>query len=190
MQQVVLQDVPVPEDNFDGWACQLTAREKSWEHMRRKRRLAQQIALKRAKGEDGECIRTNTCAEGTSTKTENSTKRPHEESSDKELFNKDGPLLVCKFWVEAENPDDSQDVIVQSNKIFRIWMIFENGYGGLDALHSLRQYLINKLGVRKKIPDNPSKFKRKKKKLKKTGKSLLQSQLDSKKDLVDKQDAE
>lgn len=187
----MLQDVPVPEDNFDSWACQVTARERSWEHMRRKRRLAQQIALKRAKGEDGECIQANICAEETSIKIENSTKKPYEESSDKELPDKNVPLLVCKFWVEAENPDDSQDVIVQSNKIFRIWMIFENGYGGLDALHSLRQYLINKLGIRKKILDNPSKFKRKKKKSKRTKELLLQSQLGSRKDLVNnEQDAE
>lgn len=183
--------MPVPEDCFDSWACQVTARERSWEHTRRKRRLAQQIALKRAKGEDDECIQGNMCAEETSIKTESSTKKPHEESSDKELPDKDGPLLVCKFWIEAESPDDTQDVIVQSNKIFRIWMIFENGYGGLDALHSLRQYLINKLEVREKILDNPSKFKRKKKKLKKTEESLLQSQLGSRKDLVNnKQDAE
>lgn len=155
---VILQDVPVPEDSSDSWACQLTARERSWEHTRRKRRLAQQISLKRTKGEDGECIRMNTCAEETSIKTENNTKELHEKNSDK-----DGPLLVCKLWIEAENSDESQDIITQSSKIFRIWMIFKTGHGGLDALHSLRQYLINKLGVREKILDNPSKFKRKKK---------------------------
>ncbi|XP_077257692.1 U6 small nuclear RNA (adenine-(43)-N(6))-methyltransferase isoform X1 [Temnothorax americanus] len=162
---VKLQDLPVPEDSFDGWACQVTARERSWEHTRRKRRLAQQIALKRAKGEDGECIEANTCAEETS-KTENVTTNPHEENSDKEIPDKDVPLLVCKLWVETESLDDSQDVITQSDEILRMWMVFENGYGGLDALHSLRQYLINKLGVREKILDNPSKFKRKKKKTK------------------------
>lgn len=150
--------MPVPEDSSDSWACQLTARERSWEHTRRKRRLAQQISLKRTKGEDGECIRMNTCAEETSIKTENNTKELHEKNSDK-----DGPLLVCKLWIEAENSDESQDIITQSSKIFRIWMIFKTGHGGLDALHSLRQYLINKLGVREKILDNPSKFKRKKK---------------------------
>lgn len=169
MQQVKLQDVPVPEDNFDSWVCQIIARERSWEHMRRKRRLAQQIALKRAKGEDGECIETRPCAGETWIKTKNDTKKPHEKNSDKELLDKDGPLLVCKLCVETESHDDSQDIITQPNEIFRIWMVFENGYGGLDALHSLRQYLINKLGVREKILDNPSKFKRKKKKVKKDG---------------------
>lgn len=164
MQQVELQDVPVPQDNFDSWVCQIIARERSWEHMRRKRRLAQQIALKRAKGEDGECIETTTCAGETWIKTKNDTKKPHEESSDKELLDKDGPLLVCKLCVETESRDDSQDIITQPDEIFRLWMVFENGYGGLDALHSLRQYLINKLGLREKILDSPSKFKRKKKK--------------------------
>lgn len=163
LQQVKLQDVPIPEDNFDGWVCQVTARERSWEHTRRKRRLAQQIALKRAKGKDGECTGTNTCAEETCIEIESGTKNSHEENTDKELPGKNIPLLVCKLWIEAESPDSQDDVITQPDKIFRIWMVFENGYGGLDALHSLRQYLINKLGVREKILDNPSKFKRKKK---------------------------
>lgn len=158
-----MQDVPTSEESFDVWACQVTARERSWEHTRRKRRLAQQIALEKAKGKDGECTGANTYAEETSIKTENNVKSMNKESSDKELPDKDGPLLVCKLWVEAESRDNSQDVITQSNELFRIWMIFENGHGGLDALHSLRQYLINKLGVREKILDNPSKFKRKKK---------------------------
>jgi len=156
-----LHDIPLPEDNFDIWACQVTVRERSWEHTRRKRRLAQQIALKKMKDEDDKCI-GNTCAEETSVKTVNDVKNP-EESSDKELPDKDIPLLVCNLWVEVESPDDSH-VITQADEIFRIWMIFQNGHGGLDALHSLRQYLINKLGVREKILDNPSKFKRKKQK--------------------------
>lgn len=146
--------------------CQVTATERSWEHTRKKRRLAQQATLKRAKGEDeGECIEAN--AEETSIKIRNGTKSSHGESSDKELSDKDGPLLVCKLWIETESLDDSQDVITQSDEVFRIWMVFDNGSGGLDALHSLRQYLINKLGVREKILDNPLKIKKKKKKLKK-----------------------
>ncbi|XP_011862229.1 PREDICTED: methyltransferase-like protein 16 homolog [Vollenhovia emeryi] len=176
---ILLQDLPVPEDSLD-WACKITAREKSWVHMRRKRRLAQRIALKRTRGEDGECIEMNTCAGETSIKTENDTKDPHEESPDKVLPDKDGPLLVCKLWVETESSDDSQDVITQPDEMFRIWMVFENGYGGLDALHSLRQYLINNLGVREK-----------QKRLKRTEESPLQSQSGNKKDLAsDKRDAE
>lgn len=157
-----MQDVPISEESFDVWACRVTASERSWEHTRRKRRLAQQIALERAKGKDGECIGANT-AEETSIKTGNDVKSTHEGSSGKQLPDKDGPLLVCKLWVEAESRDDSEDVITRPEELLRIWMIFENGHGGLDALHSLRQYLINKLGVREKILDNPSKFKRKKK---------------------------
>lgn len=156
--------------------------------------MAQQIALKRAKGEDGECIGTNMYAEETSIETGNSAKNS-QEGSDKELPDKDGPLLVCKLWVEIESRDDSQNVITQPDEIFRIWMVFENGHGGLDALHSLRQYLINKLGVREKILDNPSKIKRKKKKFKKNtdGKAAtpVAEQSDSRKDLAsDRQDAE
>lgn len=135
--------------------------------MRRKRRLAQQSALKRVKGENNKCIEANTCAEETSIETGNSAKNSDEESSDKELRDKNGPLLVCKFWVEAESRNNSQDIITQPDEILRIWMVFENGYGGLDALHSLRQYLINKLEVKEKILDNPSKTKRKKKRVSK-----------------------
>ncbi|XP_018339589.1 PREDICTED: methyltransferase-like protein 16 homolog isoform X2 [Trachymyrmex septentrionalis] len=162
---IKLQDVPISEDSFVSWACRVTARKRSWEHMRRKRRLVQQFGLKRAKGESCECIKENTCVEETSIETGNSAKNSDEESSDKELSDKNGPLLVCKFWVEVGSRDDSQDIITQLDKILRIWMVFENGYGGLDALHSLRQYLINKLKVREKILDNPSK--RKKKRVKK-----------------------
>jgi len=162
-QQIKLQDVPIPEDSFDSWACRITARKRSWEHMRRKRRLAQQSALKRVKGESGECIEV----EKTSIETGNSTKNSDEESSDKELSDKNGPLLICKFWIEIESRNDSQDITTQPDEILRIWMVFENGYGGLDALHSLRQYLINKLEVREKILDNSSKTKRKKKRIKK-----------------------
>ncbi|KYQ60185.1 Putative methyltransferase METT10D [Trachymyrmex zeteki] len=164
---IKLQDIPISENNFDSWACQVTARKRSWEHMRRKRRLAQQSALKRVKGENNKCIEANTCAEETSIETGNSAKNSDEESSDKELRDKNGPLLVCKFWVEAESRNNSQDIITQPDEILRIWMVFENGYGGLDALHSLRQYLINKLEVKEKILDNPSKTKRKKKRVSK-----------------------
>ncbi|XP_011646547.1 U6 small nuclear RNA (adenine-(43)-N(6))-methyltransferase [Pogonomyrmex barbatus] len=151
------------EDNFDNWSCQIIARERSWEHTRRKRRLAQQIAMKRAKGETDECIEANMCIEETSIKIENDMKKLNEERSDKKLFD-DTPLLVCKLWVEVMGIEssDSEDIITQSDEIFRIWMIFEDGHGGLDALHSLRQYLINKLGVREKILDNPLKIKKKK----------------------------
>ncbi|KAL0131663.1 hypothetical protein PUN28_002893 [Cardiocondyla obscurior] len=169
---IKLQDVPISEDSFNGWACQITARERSWEHMRRKRRLVQQIALKRAKGEDGKCTAVNKCAEGTSVNREEGMKKLNEESYNKELPDKDVPLLVCKLWVETGSSDDSQNIIMQSHEIFRIWMVFENGYGGLDALHSLRQYLINKLEIKEKILNNQSKFKKKIKKLK-NKKSLL-----------------
>ncbi|XP_012536782.1 U6 small nuclear RNA (adenine-(43)-N(6))-methyltransferase [Monomorium pharaonis] len=160
---IKLQDVPIPEDSFDCWVCQITTGERSWEHMRRKRRLAQQAALKRAKGDDSEYIE-NVHTEETSI-IENDTKSSHGENSNKQLPDKHSPLLVCTLWIETESLDDSQNVITQPNEVFRIWMVFDNGSGGLDALHSLRQYLINKMEIREKILDKP--LKRKKKKLKK-----------------------
>lgn len=185
---IKMQDVPIPEDHFDSWACQVTAGERSWEHTRRKRRLAQRIgALKRARGEDGECTAANTCAGETSIEAGNDAKAAREANSDGESPDKNGPSLVCKLWVEAEGPD-SEDVIARPDETFRIWMVFENGHGGLDALHSLRQYLINRLGVRERIRDDPSKtFKRKRKKrLKKNAETeeSLRSRSGSGKDLA------
>lgn len=75
----------------------------------------------------------------------------HEKSSDKKILGCI-PILTCKLWIEIER---CEEAIVQDD-VFRIWMIFENGSGGLDALQSLRQYLINKLDIREKIVINPS----------------------------------
>lgn len=70
---------------------------------------------------------------------------------------------------------------MQSDKMFRIWMMFENGHGSLD-------YLINKLGMRKKILDNPLKcdgsIKEKEKNIKNFDKSDFQSQSDNGKNLT------
>jgi len=81
----------------------------------------------------------------------------HEKSSDKKIL-ECVPILTCKLLVEIAS---CEETIVQDD-VFRIWMIFENGSGGLDALQSLRQYLINKLDVREKIV-NPSKSIKKRK---------------------------
>lgn len=173
MQQIKLQDLSIPEDSSDSWLGRITVREKSWEHARRKRRLAQQIALKRVKDKDEEHNKVNVktgeysnsisiIKEPNDIKQDNknssdkisSIRSENEESSDKKVF-ECVPLLTCKLWIEIES-SECEEAIVQSD-IFRIWMIFENGSGGLDALQSLRQYLINKLDVREKILVNQSK---------------------------------
>ncbi|KAM0726534.1 RNA N6-adenosine-methyltransferase mettl16 [Formica fusca] len=170
---IKLQDLSIPEDSSDSWLGRITVREKSWEHARRKRRLAQQIALKRVKDKDEEHNKVNVktgeysnsisiIKEPNDIKQDNknssdkisSIRAENEESSDKKVF-ECVPLLTCKLWIEIES-SECEEAIVQSD-IFRIWMIFENGSGGLDALQSLRQYLINKLDVREKILVNQSK---------------------------------
>lgn len=186
MQQIKLQDLSIPEDSSDSWLGRITAREKSWEHARRKRRLAQrQIALKRVKDKSEEHneanIKTGEYSDSISIiKEPNDIKQDNknssdkisiigvenEESSDKKVF-ECVPLLTCKLWIEIES-SECEDAAVQDD-VFRIWMIFENGSGGLDALQSLRQYLINKLDVREKILINQSKsVKKRKEKRRKT----------------------
>lgn len=193
--------------------CRITAGEKSWEHSRRKRRLAQrETALKRLKNESSECIETNAVEEisGTEPVTKdndnkqanknnldespstiqvrNDASSPNEKDSAKKVPEKRVPLLVCKLCVQIESPECDEEASMQDD-VFRIWMVFEYGSGGLDALQSLRQYLINKLQVREKICDNPSKSVKKRRKRTKSNPggssstSAEQSQSDNKKDL-------
>ncbi|GAB1859800.1 Putative methyltransferase METT10D [Camponotus japonicus] len=172
---IKLQDLSIPEDSLD-WSGRITAKERSWEHARRKRRLVQrQIALRKVENEDEEHIKTNVetgeysnsivikefndigqVNKNSSDKT-SIIKVEHEKSSDKKIL-ECVPILTCKLLVEIAS---CEETIVQDD-VFRIWMIFENGSGGLDALQSLRQYLINKLDVREKIV-NPSKSIKKRK---------------------------
>ncbi|XP_011256449.2 U6 small nuclear RNA (adenine-(43)-N(6))-methyltransferase isoform X1 [Camponotus floridanus] len=173
---IKLQDLSIPEDSLDDWSGRITAKERSWEHARRKRRLAQrQIALRKVENEGEEHIKTNVetgeysnsivikefndigqVNKNSSDKT-SIIKIEHEKSSDKKIL-ECVPILTCKLLVEIAS---CEEAIVQDD-VFRIWMIFENGSGGLDALQSLRQYLINKLDVKEKIV-NPSKSIKKRK---------------------------
>lgn len=176
MPQIKLQDLSVPENSFDSWSGRVIARERSWEHARRKRRLEQrQIALKRVKNED-EHIEAEEAGENSKSIKESSNDIEQtnknsldeasttkvEESSSKKVLEQ-VPLLTCKLWVEMGCSEECEEADVEDD-VFRIWMIFENGSGGLDALQSLRQYLINKLDVREKILVNPSKSVKKRRK--------------------------
>lgn len=184
---IKLQELTIPEDSFDCWSGRITAREKSWEHARRKRRLVQQeMRLKRIK--DEEYIETNggknsnsasiikepndiEQANKNSLDKTSTVRAENEESSDK-IF-KGVPLLTCKLWIEIGN-SEYEETIVQDD-VFRIWMIFENGSGGLNALQSLRQYLINKLDIREKILVDSSKSvkKRRDRKRKNSNKDII-----------------
>lgn len=191
LQQINLQDLSISEDNFDSWSGRIIARERSWEHARRKRRLAQrQIMLKRVKDEGEDYIEANVGkisnsisvikepndigqANKNSSDETLTIKAENEESSDKKVL-EHIPLLTCKLWIEIESSE--YEAIVQDD-VFRIWMIFENGSGGLNALQSLRQYLINKLDVREKILINSSKSVKKRRKISKKGIAVPLEQL-------------
>ncbi|EZA50536.1 Methyltransferase-like protein [Ooceraea biroi] len=173
---VTLYRIPVCKDSFNGWMCRIVAKEKSWEHARRKRRLAlRQTAPKRLDDGGGKCIEetvndkdtSDAIAEGPNdtgqanknsdatstiiTVEGNNAEGASDESSEEKVLDERIPVLTCKLCVETRSSECDED------DVFRIWMVYENGSGGLDALHSLRQYLINRLGVRGKILDNSSK---------------------------------
>lgn len=187
-RQIKLQEVPISEDSFDGWVCQLTAKERTWEHARRKRRLAQQLALKNLKNSDDECVEASVNAKETSDtvtltaeediNVEQANEKSSEEtlSARKEKYGESSSecvtLLTCELWVEIESSEIEETV--PEDDLFKIWMIFENGSGGLEALQSLRQYLMNRLGVKRTSLHDPSKSvkKRRKKMKKNTGEDV------------------
>ncbi|EFN83850.1 U6 small nuclear RNA (adenine-(43)-N(6))-methyltransferase isoform X2 [Harpegnathos saltator] len=168
---IKLQEVPTFEDIFDGWVCQLTVREKTWEHARRKRRLAQQLALKKLKNVDGDCVNVSTYTEDTlnavSVLEENVDAKQADEISleerlsvrskeeSEESSSKCDPLLTCELFVEIDSPN--MEETVSDDDMFSIWMNFKDGSGGLDALQSLKQYLKNRLGVKRTVLHDSSK---------------------------------
>lgn len=112
--------------------------------------------------ESGDVERFNNSS-SSSIKSETSAKSRNKKSSDKEPDERVS-LLTCTLCVEMRNIECKEET---AQNIFKIQMIFGTGSGGVDALQSLRQYLINKLEIRNKTLNNSSisaKKKRKKKK--------------------------
>jgi hypothetical protein len=157
--------------------CRIIAREKSWEHTRKERRLIlRQTASKRLRNGDVKYIeenvsndknisntvlimeksdeRSNNNSDAIMTVEESNVESASEENSKKEIFDDRIPILTCKLCIESSKCEE--------DNVFKMWMIYENGNGGLDALHSLRQYLINQLGVREKVIYNSSKGRKRK----------------------------
>lgn len=159
--------------------CRLTAEEKTWEHARRKRRLAQQLALKKLKDADGGRVEVNTVETSSDTvlvaeenvDVKQADENPSEETSSVreeesgESSSKREPLLTCELWIEIES--SHMEETVSNDDMFCIWMTFKDGSGGLDALQSLRQYLKNRLGVKRMVLDDPTRPVKKAKKKKK-----------------------
>nr|XP_033321607.1 U6 small nuclear RNA (adenine-(43)-N(6))-methyltransferase isoform X3 [Megalopta genalis] len=129
---VRIKELKLPIVDFNGWSCQLVARNDSWSHSRRKRRLAQRKINQEAdchneeeSSEHGGRIAIDQIEDGTN-------------CSDTEE-----PFLVCNFFVELiENEEE-----FESDSI-RISMVFEKGRGGRNALETFKQYLINKLDIK------------------------------------------
>ncbi|XP_033321603.2 U6 small nuclear RNA (adenine-(43)-N(6))-methyltransferase isoform X1 [Megalopta genalis] len=129
---VRIKELNLPIVDFNGWSCQLVARNDSWSHSRRKRRLAQRKINQEAdchneeeSSEHGGRIAIDQIEDGTN-------------CSDTEE-----PFLVCNFFVELiENEEE-----FESDSI-RISMVFEKGRGGRNALETFKQYLINKLDIK------------------------------------------
>jgi len=161
----------------------IIAREKSWEHTRKQRRSAlRQTASKRLYNGDVKYIEenvsndknisntvlvmeeadreSNSNSDAIMTVKESNVESANEENSKKEILDDRIPILTCKLCIETENSKHAED------NVFKIWMTYENGNGGLDALHSLRQYLINQLGMRDKVLYNSSKANKKRKRRK------------------------
>jgi len=178
--------------------CRIIAREKSWEHTRKERRLIlRQTASKRLHNGDIKYIegnvsndknisntvlvmeepdgQSNNNPNATMTVEESNVESASEKNSKKEIFDNRVPILTCKLCIESSKREE--------NNIFKMWMIYENGNGGLDALYSLRQYLINQLGVQEKVLYNSSKGnkKRKMRKIKRdvAAVPIAQSQMDN-----------
>lgn len=144
-----IKELNLPVNDFDGWACQLTADEDTWSHARRKRRLAQR---QKQLGGTVENFESGECSVQSQALQENETEQPRPKD----------PFLVWNIFVDVIEPDDDSlktDV--------KICMVFEKGKGGKNSLETFRQYLINKLNVRDFFQTycrSPSKKKRKKRK--------------------------
>ncbi|XP_076386795.1 uncharacterized protein LOC100882516 isoform X2 [Megachile rotundata] len=158
---VQIKELNLPIDDFNGWSCQLVAENDTWSYARRKRRLAQR-QLDQFKDHDSENRSTSNHTEHLSEKLiENNSKDTIEQKTippSKEKSVAREPLLICSFFVELIEQEESE------NDDIKISMIFEKGTGGKNALETFKQYLINKLNLREyfqKQSARPNKKKRK-----------------------------
>ncbi|XP_076653769.1 uncharacterized protein LOC143359610 isoform X2 [Halictus rubicundus] len=153
---VDIKELNLPIDDFNGWSCQLIAKNDSWTHARRKRRLAQRKM--------NQNIDDNITEESSH---DNDKKITNDQIEKADCSDIKEPLLVCNFFVELiENEEES------GSDNIRISMVFEKGSGGKNALETFKQCLINKLNIRdcfqKQHTVSPTK---KRKKLRRSGDS-------------------
>ncbi|CAL7947339.1 unnamed protein product [Xylocopa violacea] len=157
---VEIRELNLPIDDFNGWSCQLIAKNNTWLHARRKRRLAQRM-MNRSKDHD-----TNDTTVLNGAVQESTTEKLSEDNSENVIneqnqMSMEEPLLICNLFVEVVEHEESEDDV-------KISMVFEKGTGGKNALETFRQYLINKLDVKvysQKQHGRPNKRKRKRLKI-------------------------
>ncbi|XP_015191202.1 PREDICTED: methyltransferase-like protein 16 homolog, partial [Polistes dominula] len=151
MNIIELEKNRIKEKESAKWVCQLTARNDTWTHARRKRRLAERL------NKDCKKIKLESTVV---TEQTNNTESEVETIQSSDIKDEDMLQSVCKK--DTEISDHKEDpflvsvlflhVLKDTNNSDKnnvnICLFFESGTGGKNALERLRQYLINKLNVR------------------------------------------
>ncbi|CAD1471370.1 unnamed protein product, partial [Heterotrigona itama] len=159
--QIQIKELNLPIDDFNGWSYQLVAKNDTWSHARRKRRLAQRLMNQSV---DHDTM--NNCNTECTTVINDTTEKLLKNNSG----DKNEPLLICNVFAEViENEEAENDDV-------KISMIYEKGTGGKNALEMFRQYLINKLGVREYFQKQHENSNKKKRKRLKTNKIEINSE--------------
>ncbi|KAI4503682.1 hypothetical protein M0802_001085 [Mischocyttarus mexicanus] len=148
MNMSVLKAYQLKRERTPKWVCKFTAKNDTWTHARRKRRVAER--------ENKDCkkikLENTAVTEQTNTKSEvGIIERTNVKDEDIQLvFKKDTEIsdnkdnfLVFFLFVDVLNDKNDPD-----KKIVKICLYFESGTGGRNSMERLRQYLINKLDVR------------------------------------------
>ncbi|XP_034188511.2 U6 small nuclear RNA (adenine-(43)-N(6))-methyltransferase [Osmia lignaria lignaria] len=167
---VKIKELNLPINDFNGWSCQLIAENDTWSHARRKRRLAQR-QMNKSRDHDREDTNTsndltkNCSEELIENNTKDNTTAQKQVQLSAENVDMKEPLLICSFFVEPIEHEEPE------NDDLKISMIFEKGTGGINALETFKQYLINKLDVREYFQKQCARPNKKKRKRLKSGAS-------------------
>ncbi|XP_014614985.1 PREDICTED: methyltransferase-like protein 16 isoform X1 [Polistes canadensis] len=148
MNIIELEKDQVKRKESTKWVCQLTARNDTWSHARRKRRLAERLNkdCKKIK------LESTVVTEQTNTESEVGTIQPSDvKDEDMQLvFKKDTEISDHKdlYLVFVLFLNLLKDKKYPEENNVNICLFFESGTGGKHALERFRQYLVNKLNVR------------------------------------------
>ncbi|XP_017755392.1 PREDICTED: methyltransferase-like protein 16 homolog [Eufriesea mexicana] len=171
---VEIKELNLPIDGFNGWSCQLIAKNDTWSHTRRKRRLSQRLMNQSVTHNTKDTIALECVVENSGEKLiKNNTENIIGEQKNQELIEKSiakEPLLICNIFAEIIEHEESE------NEDVRISMVFEKGTGGKNALETFRQYLINKLDVREYFQKQYTRPNKRKRNELNTGKIVVNSE--------------